>query len=592
MSEYQTKRYQQARAELLADNPRCYWCKKAPATELDHLVETDSGGTIDDGYVPACKPCNARRGAEHLARKRALTQQRRQTNQNTQNANNFFVKPNALTPTPFSVSPPNAKDYADTGEIEVVGRKNPRIETYLPEGDTWGDDVVAWAKRVMGVEFFDWQVELLGKVMLKDSDPAAGFSTFVRSAYWSCARQNGKTLMAKAVCGWFFTEMSRLRQKPVTVIYAAHTMRIALSIFEDMGELLKEHYGATFRKGNGHEEISLNTPYGRCKWYLVANKENAPRGFTADLIWIDEMQAFKSETIAKGFQPTMTARNPTTANGFPLMLLTATAGDARSDYQLNYREQAFQSIEAGEISRSFMAEWSAPENLDWRLPSTWAWGSPGLGQSVYLDYLTQCFKTMKRDEFIQEFLNIIKLTVNAWVQPDEWDRLKQDAEISGQKILAVESSVLEDRYVGVIAGEADGKTHIQQAFLVGDEMTMWEKIVEIMQDPQVQLLITPSLHLHTPTNLLGRAKTVGYAELLTYTGLVLKMIKEKQLTHDGSQVLRDHVLHAALVKTMNGVVLSSQKSAGAIELARCAVWAASLASKPKAQVRRPSMGRG
>lgn len=472
----------------------------------------------------------------------------------------------------------------------MLGRKEPRIQTYLPEGDSWGDDVVAWAKRVMGVEFFDWQVDLLRKVMTKDPDPAAAFSTYARSAYWTCARQNGKTLMAQAVCGWFFTEMSKIRRKPVTVVYAAHTMKFALTVFENMGDLLKDEYGATFRRGNGREEISITTPYGKSKWYLVANKENAPRGLSADLIWVDEMQAFKAQTISGGFQPTMAARNPTTANGFPLMLLTATAGDARSDFQLHYREKAFQSIEAGEFSRQFMAEWSAPENLDWRLPNTWAWGSPGLGQSVYLDYLQTMFKSMERDQFIQEFLNVIKLTVNAWVQPEDWDRLETNNALAGPKFLAVESSTLDDRYVGVIAGLANGKTHVQQAFVVGDEMTMWEQIVAIMKDPEVQLLITPALHLHTPVNLVDRSRTVGYRELQTYTGLVLKMIKEKQLTHDGSQVLRQHVLNAALVKTIQGVVLSSQKSAGPIELARCAIWAASLASKPKAEVRKPSMG--
>ena len=66
MSEYQTAAYRKARAELLADNPLCHWCRKARATELDHLNETDNGGSIQDGYVPACKPCNSRRGAQYI----------------------------------------------------------------------------------------------------------------------------------------------------------------------------------------------------------------------------------------------------------------------------------------------------------------------------------------------------------------------------------------------------------------------------------------------------------------------------------------------------------------------------------------------
>ena len=35
------------RAALLADNPLCHWCKRAPATEADHLIEHDRGGTND-----------------------------------------------------------------------------------------------------------------------------------------------------------------------------------------------------------------------------------------------------------------------------------------------------------------------------------------------------------------------------------------------------------------------------------------------------------------------------------------------------------------------------------------------------------------
>jgi len=45
--------------------------------------------------------------------------------------------------------------------------------------------------------------------------------------------------------------------------------------------------------------------------------------------------------------------------------------------------------------------------------------------------------------------------------------------------------------------------------------------------------------------------------------------------------MRDHVLRAALVRTVQGVVLTSQKSSGPIEMARCAVWAVSAVSRPQ-----------
>ena len=53
------------RAELLQDNPLCHWCNKAPATEADHLIPYDLVGD-DTELVPACKPCNSRRGAQYI----------------------------------------------------------------------------------------------------------------------------------------------------------------------------------------------------------------------------------------------------------------------------------------------------------------------------------------------------------------------------------------------------------------------------------------------------------------------------------------------------------------------------------------------
>ena len=100
MSEYSTSSYKKARAELLADNPLCYWCGKAPATEADHLLEVDNGGTHTDGMVPSCKPCNSKRGVEHLNRKRARQTQTRNAAMNqpsNENGQSFFVNVNHLT---------------------------------------------------------------------------------------------------------------------------------------------------------------------------------------------------------------------------------------------------------------------------------------------------------------------------------------------------------------------------------------------------------------------------------------------------------------------------------------------------------------
>ncbi len=36
--------YKRIRAEILADEPVCHWCRRAKASTIDHLIEADRGG--------------------------------------------------------------------------------------------------------------------------------------------------------------------------------------------------------------------------------------------------------------------------------------------------------------------------------------------------------------------------------------------------------------------------------------------------------------------------------------------------------------------------------------------------------------------
>ena len=85
---------------------------------------------------------------------------------------------------------------------------------------------------------------------------------------------------------------------------------------------------------------------------------------------------------------------------------------------------------------------------------------------------------------------------------------------------------------------------------------------------------------------------MGYAELLKWTASAKAMIVEDRCRHTGDLSLAEHIGRAVSVKSGNGlVVLSSQKSPGPIELARCAVWGMMLASKPTARAK-PAMAFG
>jgi len=186
-----------------------------------------------------------------------------------------------------------------------------------------------------------------------------------------------------------------------------------------------------------------------------------------------------------------------------------------------------------------------------------------------------------KDYFLRAHLNQWVTARGAWLDAPTWDAAKVDTPFPvGPSVLAIDSSVDESRYVGVLAAKDQEHAHIKVAFAVDSEEDMWEHVAGLMADRQMQLLVTPSLEIHVPESLRLRMKITGYAELLRYASLVQKMIQEKRVSHDGGTMLREHILRAVMVKTAQGAVLSSQKSPGPIEAARCAVWAIAEVSRP------------
>jgi hypothetical protein len=148
-------------------------------------------------------------------------------------------------------------------------------------------------------------------------------------------------------------------------------------------------------------------------------------------------------------------------------------------------------------------------------------------------------------------------------------------------VLAVDSSLDDLRYVGVRAVQLDGgAVQIATEFVVDSSAAMWEQVGRVCADPTVQLAITPGLSEFTPPNLARRMVVVGQQEMARYTPIVKNMITERRVAHADELALNEHVTRAVAGRTGNSITLTSQKSPGPIELARCAVWAIGLAAKP------------
>jgi hypothetical protein len=557
-----TPQYLEARKQLLAGNPACHWCGQ-PATEADHIIEHDRGGTDTlDNLVPACKPCNSRRGQLYKAQRDAIVKKNREKAFFTQDTN---------TPTPklshsFDENQPElATTDGDRVQAEPTASEWPRLVTPHLGGCSYGPAVAAWAQRHLNIELMPWQVTALSGQLEHDADGDLVF----RESLVSTARQQGKSVALRALIGWWITEYAvTVKKQPQFVLSTANMLDRAEAIFNDLAFILKESFGAKLLQALGRKSVQM--PDGS-RWEIRAASTKL-HGGSYDLIVVDELWNIAPDILDDALKPSQIARPN------PLLSMWSTAGDESSTAMINYRSIALQEIDEGEKSERFFAEWSIPAGCDPRDEQYWGLSNPALGRTITMKALRAAVKS---DSFPRSHGNQWSASRGSWLDAGQWDKCKTVLDMPDGGILAVDSSVDEARYVGVRAVVMREQIYTTVEFVVDSEAEMWAEIDRVMKHPSITLLVTPTLEIHVPIGLKHRYQLTGYAELLRYTALVRKMITEGKVLHDGNQTLGEHVSRAVLVKTAQGAVLSSQKSPGPIEAARCMVWAVSCVSRPQ-----------
>jgi hypothetical protein len=148
-------------------------------------------------------------------------------------------------------------------------------------------------------------------------------------------------------------------------------------------------------------------------------------------------------------------------------------------------------------------------------------------------------------------------------------------------VLAIEQSQDEARYVGVRAAmNSKGQIQLGVEFVKDTLADCWQAVENACIDQTTRLLITPAFEMSLPTKFERRASIVGNRELQRWTVGARAAILEGKIRHDGSTLLAQHVERAVAVKNQGAVTLSSLRSPGPIELARCLVFAVAMVSKP------------
>ncbi|MFZ9960585.1 MAG: HNH endonuclease, partial [Candidatus Limnocylindrus sp.] len=368
------------RRAILTGSPLCHWCGNNPATEADHLIEHDRGGTDDiTNLVPACKQCNGRRGQHYRAKRDALIKAKREQAVNA-SANAIF-RDNTLPPTPsFSVFVSDQPELAGIGSnqpgLAGMGREQPRLESARFGDDSFGPLVEAWAATHL-MPLMPWQAYAVAGMLEHD-----GGKLHRREALVCTARQQGKSVLLTSLIGFYLTTYAQMVGRPQQVLSTANQLDRAEAIFSALAPVLVERFGAKQIQQIGRKKVTM--PDGST-WEIRAASARL-HGGSYDLIVVDELWNIAPTVMDDALRPSMIARPN------PLLACFSTAGDMSSHSMIHMREQALADIDAGNQTDTYFAEWSMPMGADPKDEQWWGWANPALGTTVTIEALRAAAK--------------------------------------------------------------------------------------------------------------------------------------------------------------------------------------------------------
>jgi hypothetical protein len=558
--------YRNNRTALLKGQPLCHWCHTKPADTADHLIEVDRGGDNSlSNLVPACRECNSRRGNQYKnARDRQRIHDRAEATRTIVQRETILCTDPSSPPSPSFFFSPNSTDQP---EPALTGHDHPRLATISPEQKgSHIDGVVEWARKFMQIELMEWQINALRDQLAFSDD--AGIELVTRTSLVSVARQCGKSVALRALCGWWLTEMPKIRGEKQTVLMMAHRLDVAAGLYEEIADVLEMYFDAKLTRSYGR--LAAKLPDGS-KLLVRSAKPSAAHSLSVDLALIDEVWGIEEEVIDGGVIPTMRARKN------PLLSMWSTAGTEDSKVMMRYREMGLRLIDTHQPTNFHFREWSPPPDLDPMNPSAWAYANPALGKTLQMSTIESEAQLPDRASFLRASVNLWIATDRSWLPQGLWSQLATSEPLPAGGVVAVEVDFNDSHYYATRSVLLpDGKIGVTVAFTCDTQTQLWEHVRAIAKDPLVKFAFTPTVDLQCPPYLQARRVIVGYAEILKWTPAVQGLIREKQIVHTGEMALAEHVVRAVSVRTQGSIAVSSQRSPGPIELCRTMIFSTAI----------------
>lgn len=339
--------------------------------------------------------------------------------------------------------------------VRLLGDQRPRLWS-VPSGavSSEGQRAVDLAAEA-GLELDDWQQFVLRESLNRTEEwPEGRWSAFEVGLI--VGRQNGKgtILEARELAGLFLLG-ERL------ILHSAHEFKTAAEAFRRIESLISGNRSfrrevSRIRTQTGAEAIELRNG---ARLRFVARSSGSGRGFSGDLVILDEAQKLDDKAMA-ALLPTLSARPD------PQLWYTASAGDLQSIQLGRIRDRG---LTGNDPSLAFF-EWSAEHADDPADPVTWARANPGLGIRIDQDYIARERAALSSEAFERERLSIGQYPSDrdGWLVISEADWIsladpQSQPEDPVAFAIAVDGSAMRKGAIAAAGMRADGLLHCELA---------------------------------------------------------------------------------------------------------------------------------
>lgn len=318
-------------------------------------------------------------------------------------------------------------------------RIRPRWETPDPPGVTgsYGPQVIEWALRELGITFGQWQAYAITKALRYDKRG----DLIHRTALFSTARQNGKSVIVRSFFGWLldvgrtigpFREWTDIRA-------AAHDAKQARIIYTAVYRDLESIPRLTRKPERAHGEKLQRPPIRTSRnigiesetlfFDTITSEPGSARGLSIGALAFDEVLTQRDWDMWEAVSPTQQAQRS------PMMLLTSTAGFADSVILRAYYDR-LRRMAAGDEAPdpSFFGAWWQSEDpeagLDWREVER---ANPSLRDGrIDRNALRSTFALFPHDSWQREILNhFVDVKAPGAFDPGVWAACRTPAPLEG-----------------------------------------------------------------------------------------------------------------------------------------------------------------